>query len=508
MKKLLKTSLAFALVSTSSLFGCLSIDDNRNLITDACDFPPITAQQACAERGLSLVAGCLDDGSQTDCQQVSFLQEGDCGEETGRAICANLDGCMEPQIGFYDPCEAEGLSLVWDANECDVVYRAQASRGAEPVISTGSAMQNREDVDDLVEDEVDCPGATGFDGEEEMDCGERRPPQMMPPAGNVCVEKTRTSACGAIQTFLCAVPNQQPQTCDDLRCAPGSRCEERGVQEDCGPGCESSVPVCVPFACPEIYSPVCGVDGETYENPCSAGDVDIAHEGECHQICPAIYAPVCGIDGRTYDNDCMAGWVEIAHEGECELDCPLLYEPVCGADGITYPNDCLAQDVEILHRGECDVEMEAVSCLDHGLITEDSLFDIRIAYTRLRGSQRPVDVTLVDVEFELLGQSSVGCAESGEGNVIGGCLPVADHILVHSLSVFVEPTNGRTAEVFTSNWFNPIEGHRPQGSEGVQLEGFVVGEFAAELNLSVNGEDCVLTTKTFANADAIAIASE
>lgn len=39
--------------------------------------------------------------------------------------------------------------------------------------------------------------------------------------------------------------------------------------------------------------------------------------------CPQIYAPVCGKDGETYDNACVAGGagVEIRREGPCVGDC-------------------------------------------------------------------------------------------------------------------------------------------------------------------------------------------
>ncbi len=55
-----------------------------------------------------------------------------------------------------------------------------------------------------------------------------------------------------------------------------------------------------------IASTGCGV--ETNGEPC---------------VCPEVYAPVCGVDGVTYDNDCFAECegVEIAHVGECEQGC-------------------------------------------------------------------------------------------------------------------------------------------------------------------------------------------
>ena len=130
--------------------------------------------------------------------------------------------------------------------------------------------------------------------------------------------------------------------------------------------------------CPQIFRPVCGVNGVTYPNACIAGSrgVAVAHDGACAttppappRICPQIVQPVCGTDGRTYPNRCIAQsrGVAIAHDGQCRMApprpgppsppqvCPDIFQPVCGRDGMTYPNRCTARanGAPVRHRGQC-----------------------------------------------------------------------------------------------------------------------------------------------------------
>ncbi|GJM26170.1 MAG: hypothetical protein DHS20C16_25850 [Phycisphaerae bacterium] len=211
-----------------------------------------------------------------------------------------------------------------------------------------------------------------------------------------------------------------PEVCRiDSECDPDQLCLKENCQDISGE--------CVgkPDACIQIFSPVCGCDGQTYGNSCIAlqAGVNIDHDGPCvpecttdaecnaagqgyckrplgecagpgycqahPQACPDVFDPVCGCDGQTYSNACEAGvaGVNVQHDGPCATPCvndndcvaleyckkppsdcesigecayspglcPQVYDPVCGCDGETYGNECLASvaGANVEHEGEC-----------------------------------------------------------------------------------------------------------------------------------------------------------
>lgn len=112
-------------------------------------------------------------------------------------------------------------------------------------------------------------------------------------------------------------------------------------------------------ACPDTDAPVCGIDGETYKNSCTAFcvGVDIDYPGECECVCTLQWDPVCGVDGNTYGNACAAGCADVAisYAGNCTGD-------PCVADSDCYAHQFCQRDGDCNGQGVCEVKADA--CLE------------------------------------------------------------------------------------------------------------------------------------------------
>jgi hypothetical protein len=185
---------------------------------------------------------------------------------------------------------------------------------------------------------------------------------IMPPCPMLCGCDGRVycSECEAWAAGTDLGPNDacQPAT----TCGPDRPCAE-GEFCDFPPGTCGGAGVCRlrPEACPDLWRPVCGCDGQTYANSCDANfaGVDVAREGPCEKPCGGFLGLVCP-DGQYCDfepNSCGSG----DQMGVCRerpQDCPLTFAciPVCGCDGRTYCSPCEAAraGTDIAREGACE----------------------------------------------------------------------------------------------------------------------------------------------------------
>lgn len=169
-----------------------------------------------------------------------------------------------------------------------------------------------------------------------------------------CDNRTYSNACIAAQKGV-NVAYQGP--CEKGSCGANSQCKEGFYCQKKTGDCNGKGK-CVekPFACLDVWIPVCGCDGNTYSNDCyaAANGVSVAYDGECKKNSCVTNAEC---KPSSY---CAKAQGDCNGIGQCQtkpIYCLMYYLPTCGCDGITYGNACFAaaNGANVDFKGYCHI---------------------------------------------------------------------------------------------------------------------------------------------------------